>query len=105
MSANGQKLYTDFWKFPCNFNAIKEGQILFVTEGHYFTLLQLTVWEALHWSYVIIRQYNLTVDSPCVTRLSSNKRKVFALKMSWKDTLNRKKIKQLNGSKGMSNIK
>ena len=49
------------------------------------------------------------LDSPCIIRLSSNKRvvllKLFVLKMSCKVILNRKKIKQLNGSKGKSNIK
>ena len=33
---------------PCNFNAVTEGQMLFLTEGHNIILLQLTVLEALH---------------------------------------------------------
>ena len=33
---------------PCNFNAVMEGQMLFVMEGQNLTLPQLTVLEALH---------------------------------------------------------
>ena len=33
---------------PCNFNAVTEGQMFFVKEGHNFTLVQLTVLDVLH---------------------------------------------------------
>ena len=32
----------------CNFNAVTEGQMFFVMEGHNFTLLQLAALEALY---------------------------------------------------------
>ena len=42
-------------------NAVMEGQVFFVMEWHNFTLLQVTVSEALHYSYVFhTRKCNLS---------------------------------------------
>ena len=38
----------NFSYHPCNFNAVTEGQMFFVTEGHNFTLLQITALEPLY---------------------------------------------------------
>ena len=37
----------NFIYHPCNFNAVTEEQIVFVTEGHNFNLLQFTVLEVV----------------------------------------------------------
>ena len=42
------KMNDNFTCDSCNLNAVMEGQTFFVTEGHKFTLLQLTALEALY---------------------------------------------------------
>ena len=38
----------NFTSNPCSFNAVLNGQMCFVTEGHFFTPLQLTALETLY---------------------------------------------------------
>ena len=42
------KMNDNFTYHRCNFKPVTEGRTFFVTEGHNFTLLQLTALEALH---------------------------------------------------------
>ena len=47
------KIDDNFTYHPCNFNAVMIRQMFFVTEGHNFTLLQLTILEALHFNLML----------------------------------------------------